>query len=128
MLSQMILSMSTGAPHWIQTIDKQVAHWVEARGAWELLIMVLVYFAIGLSVLVKNNWRLIGIGLGMTLALVVWVVGQSLGGYYTGLATDLNTAPLIILLGLSVLNQPITVAITVKDSSDTGPHHITSVK
>jgi len=29
-----------------------------------------------------------------------------LGGYYTGLATDPNTAPLFILLGIAIIGYP----------------------
>jgi hypothetical protein len=47
--------------------------------------------------------RKIAISVGIILSLVFWVVGQSLGGYYTGLATDPNSAPLFILLGVAIL-------------------------
>lgn len=37
------------------------------------------------------------------LSLAFWVVGQSLGGYFTGLATDPNSGPLFVLLGFAIL-------------------------
>ena len=102
LLSHMVFNMSNGAPNWIASIDRHAASWLAAKNSWQLLIFVGVYFAIGLSALIRSSWRYLGIGAGIIIALFIWIVGQSLGGYYTGLATDLNTAPLIILLALSI--------------------------
>lgn len=38
------------------------------------------------------------LGLSMLVALAFWVLGQGLGGVFTGQATDVNTGPLLILL------------------------------
>ena len=103
MLSKIVEVMSVGAPHWIRVIDNHVATWLAAKAKWQLLIAVLIYFMVGLSALAQKNIQFAGILIGTLIALFFWLVGQNMGGYYTGLATDLNTAPLIILLGLSVL-------------------------
>jgi hypothetical protein len=41
---------------------------------------------------------------GILLSLVFWVFGQSLGGYFSGLATDPSSGPLFILLGVAILS------------------------
>jgi hypothetical protein len=38
------------------------------------------------------------LGVSMLIALAFWVIGQGLGGVFTGQATDVNTGPLLILL------------------------------
>ncbi len=103
MLSKMVVDMAAGAPGWIASIDRQAASWLAVKGSWQILLFVLVYFAIGLSALWHSRWRYLGVAFGVLIALFIWVVGQSLGGYFSGLATDLNTAPLIILLAVSIL-------------------------
>jgi hypothetical protein len=68
-----------------------------------ILSMAVIQFCIGIGVLFSGIVRKMAIGLGIVLSLIFWVVGQSLGGYYTGVATDPNAAPLFILLGLAIL-------------------------
>ena len=68
-----------------------------------ILFMAALQFCIGVGVLFSGIVRKTVIGLGIILSLIFWVVGQSLGGYYTGVATDPNAAPLFILLGLAIL-------------------------
>ncbi len=41
--------------------------------------------------------------IGIVVALGYWIFAQGFGGLTTGTATDVGTAPLIILLGLAVL-------------------------
>lgn len=72
-------------------------------GYWFILLLAISQFGIGFGVLVSGIWRKLAIALGILLSLVFWVVGQSLGGYFTGLATDPNSGPLFVLLGLAIL-------------------------
>ena len=102
MLSHMVYKMVYGAPRWMATVDHATASWLAAKASWQILLFVLVYFAVGLSALIRSSWRYLGIAGGIIIALFIWIVGQGLGSYYTGLATDLNTAPLLILLAISI--------------------------
>jgi len=68
-----------------------------------VFVLAALQFCIGLGVLFSGVWRKLAISLGITLSLVFWVAGQSLGGYFTGLATDPSTGPLFILLGAAIL-------------------------
>jgi hypothetical protein len=52
---------------------------------------------VGLGVLVGRLVRPM-LAVGALLSLIYWVVGQGLGGIFTGQATDLNTGPLIVLV------------------------------
>jgi hypothetical protein len=72
-------------------------------GYWFILLIAALQFCIGFGVLLSGIWRKLAIGFGIVFSLVFWVVGQSLGAYFTGLATDPNAGPLFILLGFAIL-------------------------
>jgi len=127
----MIASNASGAPGWLATIDVHVAHILNSvirtnsskqivmnggmqmirnsyhvsMGYWVILSVSLIQIFIGLGVLARKNIRYAAIWIGILLSLIFWIVGQSLGQYYSGLGTDVNSAPLIILLGLSILSN-----------------------
>jgi hypothetical protein len=72
-------------------------------GYWFILLLAALQFAVGFGVLFSGIWRKVAISLGIVLALAFWVLGQSMGAYFTGLATDPNSGPLFVLLGLAIL-------------------------
>jgi hypothetical protein len=72
-------------------------------GYWFILILALVQLCIGIGVLYRGCWRKTAICAGIVLSLAFWIIGQSLGSYYTGLATDPNSGPLFVLLGIAIL-------------------------
>jgi hypothetical protein len=128
-LSSMITGSISGAPRWLVIVDTHVAHLVNSFGTTTtsmagihmstlqmaqmptkpgsgyglILFLALLQSLIGLAIFVPRYGRNIAIAVGIVLSLLFWIVGQSLGGYYTGLATDPNTAPLFILLGIAIL-------------------------
>lgn len=102
-LASMVRGMADGAPGWLAALDLHTANWLQSQSNWLILLLVTVQAAIGFLVLLPRYVRAGAITAGIILSLVFWVVGQSLGSYYTRLATDPNTGPLIILLGLAVL-------------------------
>jgi hypothetical protein len=73
------------------------------EGYLSILLFSFLLFCIGVGVLFAGRWRSLAIYGGILLSLLFWVVGQSLGGYYTGLATDPNSGPLFVILGLAIL-------------------------
>ncbi len=131
-LSKMIAGNAVRAPGWLANIDIHVAGWINGLGSavrpmtsgvhmnmtemaqmpvkagmgyWFILFLAMLQIFIGLAIFMPAVWRRVGIYIGLILSIGFWVVGQSLGGYFTGLATDPNSAPLFILLGLSVLSN-----------------------
>lgn len=90
-------------PGWLNELDRHTASFILGKGFLFVLTLVLVQAAIGLFVLFSVKMRKVAIGGGIVLSLAFWFVGQSLGTYFSGLATDPNTAPLFILLGIAIL-------------------------
>jgi hypothetical protein len=56
---------------------------------------------IGLGALVRAT-RLAAVVLGVALSLDFWLVGQQLGALWSGHATDLNTGPVLALMGIAI--------------------------
>jgi len=110
-LSFMVASMASGAPSWISAIDTHAASFLRGDGAGAIALLAVAQALIGLLVLVPGWLRVGAVIAGTILSLIFWGVGQSFGGFYTGLATDPNTAPLFILLGVAALG------ISVQDSA-----------
>jgi hypothetical protein len=78
-------------------------HAQKVSGFWFLLILAIVQLVIAFAVIIPGFIRIFAVIIGSLLSVGFWIVGQSLGSYYTGLATDPNTGPLLVLLGIAVL-------------------------
>lgn len=121
-VSAMISMNASSAPTWMASVDTSVARILtnmsgtmapengmsmqQDQGGsepWPLLLLVGMQIYIGLAVFIPGFLRQSAIILGCLLALLYWVVGQSMGAYFSGLATDPSTGPLVILLGIAVL-------------------------
>jgi hypothetical protein len=127
-ISSMILNNSTNAPHWLASLDVNLANKINhithngavasmhmsayqmahmqtqsTSGSWLIVILVIIQLLIGLLILLRGSFRKTAIIIGIILSLCFWVYGQNLGNYYSGLATDPNSAPLFIILGVAIL-------------------------
>lgn len=108
-LSSMISGMADGAPGWLAPLQNHTAHWLNSKSFWTIAVLAAIQALIGLLVLFPGRARRVAVTAGIILSLVFWFVGQGLGQYYSGLATDPNTAPLFILLGVALLGSaPLT--------------------
>jgi hypothetical protein len=113
-LASMIAGNASGAPGWLATLDMHTANVISgfattnAQGNcyWFILLLAILQLVIGFGVFAQKSTREFVLCMGIGLSIVCWVVGQSLGGYWTGLATDPSTGPLFVLLGLTILGQP----------------------
>jgi len=101
-ISMALTMNASGAPAWFAALDNQLAAWVPYTGVSIVVDLVVLQALAGIGVLARRTRRpavLLGIG----LSLVYWVAGQDIGQFWSGMTTDPNTAPLIMLLGLTVL-------------------------
>jgi hypothetical protein len=106
--SSMIIAMANGAPGWLASLDLRTANMIHNIGAPNsgfgfILLLATVQAFIGIAIFLPGFARKLAISAGIILSLAFWIIGQGLGGYYTGLATDPNTGPLVILLGIAIL-------------------------
>ncbi len=102
-VAEMIHANAYGAPGWLASLDNSVSRFLINLGGVAYIGLISLEAFIGISALLTRFWRILSVTLGCLLMVAFWFVGQSLGGYYTGLATDPNTAPLVILLGITII-------------------------
>ncbi|HUA13470.1 MAG TPA: hypothetical protein VL989_03145 [Candidatus Sulfotelmatobacter sp.] len=105
-LSSMINTIAQGAPGWMASTDTWFANQIAHASFWLIAVIAAVEILIGLMVLIPGVYRGISLVLGSSLALVFWVIGQSMGSYFSGLMTDPNSGPLFVLLAIAILGCP----------------------
>ncbi|MGD0604839.1 MAG: hypothetical protein ABSA53_14710 [Streptosporangiaceae bacterium] len=98
------LTMSaSGAPGWLAGLDNHLAALVPYSGVSLVVDLVVLQALVGLGVLAGRRSRRAAVLAGIALSLTFWVAGQGLGQFWSGISTDPNTAPLLMLLGVTVL-------------------------
>ncbi len=98
-----ISSSATGAPGWLQQLDQSVAAAVAPLGVAVVVGWVVVCLAVGVGGLRGGVSRQAAASVGIVLATLFWVVGQSFGQPWTGMATDPNTSPLVVLMAVALV-------------------------
>jgi hypothetical protein len=116
--------MSAPGAGFLHTLQTSVASTANGHGL--VIALVLAAVSAGIGVAVAQDWRSAPfLVVAIVLNLAYWVVGQGFGGiFYTNSATDPNTGPLFVLLGLVLLTltrRPIaadqSVALDARSSS-----------
>jgi hypothetical protein len=128
-VSAMIAGNGAGQPGWLASIDNNTASFINrfsihttsianmhmsARqmltmqtqgqsGYWFILLLAFIQFAVGVAIFLPRYYRNVAISIGIVVSVLFWVIGQSFGGVFTGLATDPNAAILFILLGVAII-------------------------
>jgi hypothetical protein len=100
----MALSMNaSGAPGWLAGLDHHLSALAPHEGVSLVLDLVVLQALVGLGILAGRRTRRAAVLGGIVLSLAFWVTGQGLGQFWSGISTDPNTAPLLMLLGVTVL-------------------------
>ena len=99
--TMMLRAAQSSAPGWIAGIDR---HLVRLRiPSWTAAGVIAVYVLVAIWALVPGWTRQLSIGIGVLISLTGWLLFQGLGDLTSGLSTDPNSGPLIVLLALAVL-------------------------
>lgn len=104
-ISMSLAMNASGAPAWFAAIDNHLSALVPAYGASIVIDLVVLQAFAGLGALTGRRTRLAAVAVGTGLSLAYWVIGQDMGQFWSGVATDPNTAPLLMLLGVTVLGS-----------------------
>ena len=102
-VSSMVSGMSDGAPGWLASLDMHTANFINGHGFSFIVFLLAVQVIIGALVFFPGALRKLAVWFGILMALSIWLFGENLGEFYTGRATDPNSGPLLILLGVAVL-------------------------
>ena len=87
-------------PRWMARLNLHLSHLAAAAGL--TLVVALALLEITIGILPLTRWRRAGLALGIAVSLLYWVIGQQLGGLFTGQSTDLSAAPLYVLIAVSL--------------------------
>ncbi len=87
---------------WLSSLHSTAAHALGGSGMTVTLALAVISAEIGLSVLWVRGTR-IALLAAIAVSLVYWLLAEGLGGLFTGQATDLGTAPLMILIAALLL-------------------------
>jgi hypothetical protein len=87
---------------WLSGILASVAHGATGRGTTIAVALAALSACIGISLLYRWHTRVF-LGLAIGVSAGYWVVGQGLGGVFTGQATDPGTSPVMILIASMLL-------------------------
>jgi hypothetical protein len=101
-----ILAVPSGAG-WLSSILNSAARASAGHGTLIALCAAALSAAIGLAVVRDWHPRPF-LALAIAISLGYWVLGQGLGGIFTGSATDVGAAPLMILIAAALLARAST--------------------
>jgi hypothetical protein len=90
-----------GEPWAFAALDRVIGHGVSGSGDLFAALLGSAAAGIGIGVLWRPT-RVAALGFGIVVAAFVGLVGQNLGGFLTGQGTDPGTAPLLILMAISL--------------------------
>jgi hypothetical protein len=100
-LSGALKSAAAGEPGWLAHVQLSVAHSLGNGGGSVALVAAFLSFFVGVGpILFRRNAIFLIVGVAM--AVDFWVLGQAFGQVFSGMATDPNTGPLLVLLALAV--------------------------
>jgi hypothetical protein len=99
--SEMIKSMAEASPHWLAKIQNWGVHHAQGHGTTIAVVLAIVSLTVALGVWTPLRWPALWVGIVVSLAY--WLFGQSIGGpFWAESATDVNAAPLFILLAVAL--------------------------
>ncbi len=104
-LSMSLAMNASGAPAWLAATDNRLAALLPYTGVSVVVDLVVLHACVGLGALAARRRRLAAVSLGIGLSLAYWVAGQDMGQLWSGIATDPNTAPPVVLLGVAALGS-----------------------
>ena len=99
-VARTISAAATGQPGWLAHLQLSVAHAV-GRGGSVAGACAAASLVIGLGPLLWRHTTVFLVA-GSALALGYWLVGEAFGQPFSGIATDPNTGPLLVLLALAL--------------------------
>jgi hypothetical protein len=100
-LHDMVAGMAAGEPGWLAAADHGAAGLLAHRGLAASIVLAALLAVVAVGVFLPVPAARAALVLAVAVALVIWIVGQNLGGILAGGATDPNSGPLLVLLALA---------------------------
>jgi hypothetical protein len=100
-LHDMMSSMASGEPGWIASLDHGTAALLAQHGQQTVAILAVVFETIAIGVFLPRPAARAAVILAVSVAAVIWVIGENFGAIFTGTATDPNSGLLLGLLAVA---------------------------
>jgi hypothetical protein len=100
-LHDLILGQTDGEPGWVVWIDRHSASMVDHHGLAAMVVVAVLLAVVAVGVFLPPALANATLVLAIVVNLWFWVVGQDFGALFTNGATDINTAPLLIVVALA---------------------------
>jgi hypothetical protein len=100
-LHDMIAGMADGEPGWLATLDSRAAALVAQHGLAVSIGLAIALALIAAGVFLPAPAVRATLVLALAVTVLIGVVGEALGGIFTGAGTDPNSGPLLALLALA---------------------------
>ena len=115
-ISNALEGAAAGEPGWLAHMQLSVAHSLGSGGGSVALVAAMLSFFVGVGPILFRRYGIFLIA-GVALALDFWVLGQAFGQVFSGMATDPDTGPLLVLLALALYR--VGVPVEVRASEET---------
>ena len=113
-LSAALRDAGSGEPGWLAHVQLSVAHVLGNGGTSVAVVAAVLSFVIGFGPLIARRPTIFLIA-GVALALDFWVLGEAFGQIASGMVTDPNTGPLLVLLALAIYPAATAVRATARE-------------
>ena len=100
-LSGMVAGMESGERGWLAALDRAVASHVAGQGLAASIALAAALVVTAVGVYLGRPAAIVTLVLAVVVASVIWIVGEALGGIFTGTATDPNSGPLLVVLAMA---------------------------
>jgi hypothetical protein len=100
-MHNLLAEMADGEPPWLASVNRGAASLVAHQGLTASIVLAAVLAVIAAGIYLPGRWARVPLVLAIVAAAAIWVVAQDLGEILAGGSTDVNSAPLLILLALA---------------------------
>jgi hypothetical protein len=100
-LHDSVAGLAAGEPGWLARLNHASAGLLVDRGLAASIGLAVLLAAIAVGVLLPPRLARAGVILALVVSVMLWVVGQDLGGVLAGGATDVDSGALLALLALA---------------------------
>jgi hypothetical protein len=105
------IGSTDGVPGWLARLHHLAGAALSHGGSTPFIALVAVMALVGFAGLAGQPWRTAAGLVGVVAATAFWVLGQNIGGLYSGQATDPNTGPLIVVMALALAGTTARTAV-----------------